>query len=97
MSTQVRVRHILVAQEFEAQDLLRKLQEGAKFEDLALKFSQCPSAQHGGDLGVFGRGRMVEAFEQAAFALSEGEISEPVRTRFGYHLIQRLPLKSLPT
>lgn len=86
----VHVRHILVAQEYEAQDLVRKLEQGASFEELAQKFSTCPSSRQGGDLGEFGRGRMVEAFEEAAFALAPGVVSGPVRTRFGYHLIQRL-------
>ncbi|MCM2282368.1 MAG: peptidyl-prolyl cis-trans isomerase [Bdellovibrionaceae bacterium] len=86
----VHARHILVTHEYEAQDLLRKIKEGADFADLAQKFSSCPSKARGGDLGTFGRGRMVEAFETAAFALQPGEVSEPVRTRFGYHLIQRL-------
>lgn len=74
---------------FEAEDLIKKLNEGLRFEDLAQKFSKCPSAQRGGDLGEFGRGRMVEAFEEAAFALNINEVSKPVRTRFGVHLIQR--------
>lgn len=90
MSEQVHARHILVTHEYEAQDLLRKLREGADFGDLARTFSLCPSKSRGGDLGSFGRGRMVEAFETAAFALTPGEVSEPVRTRFGYHLIQRV-------
>lgn len=90
MSDQIRVRHILVEQEYEARDLERKLSEGASFEDLARKFSRCPSASQGGDLGSFGRGRMVETFEDAAFELKVGQTSGPVRTRFGYHLIHRI-------
>lgn len=90
MSDQVHARHILVEQEYEARDLLRKLADGVAFEDLARKFSKCPSSAQGGDLGSFGRGRMVEAFEEAAFALKVGEVSQPVRTRFGYHLIERI-------
>ena len=82
--------HILVEQEYEAQDLLRKLDEGESFESLALKFSKCPSSQHGGQLGEFQKGRMVREFEEAAFALSVKEISKPVRTQFGYHIIKRL-------
>jgi peptidyl-prolyl cis-trans isomerase C len=88
---EVHARHILVEQEYEAKDLQRKLAEGSDFAELAKKFSKCPSRARGGDLGKFGRGRMVEAFEDAAFSLKIGEISQPVRTRFGYHLIQRLP------
>lgn len=89
-SKQIRVRHILVEHEYEALDLRRKLTEGKSFEELAQRFSKCPSAAQGGDLGLFGRGRMVEAFEDAAFTLKVDEISSPVRTRFGYHLIKRL-------
>lgn len=88
--SRIHVRHILVDQEYEARDLLRKLDTGSNFEELARKFSRCPSSAQGGDLGSFGRGRMVETFEEAAFDLEVGEISDPVRTRFGYHLIQRL-------
>ncbi len=85
----IKARHILVEQEFEASDLIKKLDEGAKFEDLAQKFSKCPSRARGGDLGEFGKGRMVPTFEEAAFALQVNEVSKPVRTQFGYHLIQR--------
>ena len=86
----IRARHILVAQEYEAQDLARKLSEGADFSQLAQKFSTCPSAKNGGDLGHFAKGQMVETFEDAAFSLKPGETSGPVRTRFGYHLIHRV-------
>lgn len=89
-SNSVRARHILVEHEYEAQDVLRKLRSGEQFEELARVFSKCPSSRQGGDLGSFERGRMVEAFEEAAFSLKPSEISEPVRTRFGYHIIQRL-------
>lgn len=85
----MKAKHILVKAEHEAQDLLRKINEGSDFSDLAVKFSQCPSGRQGGDLGEFGRGRMVESFETAAFALKTGEVSGPVKTQFGYHLIQR--------
>jgi peptidyl-prolyl cis-trans isomerase C len=85
----VKAKHILVEQEYEAQDLLKKLAEGKSFEELAQKFSKCPSSQRGGDLGEFGKGRMVAPFEEAAFGLDVGQVSAPVRTKFGYHLIQR--------
>jgi parvulin-like peptidyl-prolyl isomerase len=86
---QIKAKHILVEQEFEAKDLLKKIQSGEKFEDLAKVFSQCPSKEEGGDLGAFSKDQMVESFSNAAFALKVGEISEPVRTRFGFHLIMR--------
>lgn len=85
----IKARHILVNQEFEAQDLLRKLSQGESFEKLAQDHSLCPSKAEGGDLGEFGKGSMVPSFETAAFALQVGEVSKPVRTQFGYHLIQR--------
>lgn len=85
----IKARHILVDQEFEAKDLLKKMSEGSTFEELAQKFSKCPSRARGGDLGEFGKGRMVPSFEEAAFALKVDEVSGPVRTQFGYHLIQR--------
>ena len=81
--------HILVANQHEAQDLLKKLKEGKSFESLAKEFSKCPSGRTGGSLGSFGKGQMVEAFETAAFSLKVGEVSGPVRTQFGYHIIKR--------
>ncbi len=85
----VKAKHILVEQEYEAQDLIKKLGEGETFETLAQKFSKCPSSQEGGDLGEFTKGQMVKPFEDAAFALGVGETSAPVKTQFGYHLIHR--------
>jgi peptidyl-prolyl cis-trans isomerase C len=85
----VTASHILVEKEHEAQDLLKQLQEGKSFESLAQQFSKCPSGKDGGNLGTFGKGQMVEAFETAAFSLKVGEISKPIRTQFGYHLIKR--------
>lgn len=85
----IKAKHILVNQEFEAQDLVKKLKEGQSFESLAQQHSLCPSKADGGDLGEFGKGSMVAPFEDAAFALKVGEVSGPVRTQFGYHLIQR--------
>lgn len=70
-------------------DILARLQKGENFEDLALTYSDCPSSEQGGDLGFFGRGRMVAPFDQAAFALRQGQISKVVETQFGYHIIKR--------
>lgn len=86
---QVRARHILVDHEYEARDLMKKLDDGKSFEELARQFSKCPSGEAGGDLGRFSRGKMVPAFEEAAFSLEVGQVSDPVRTQFGYHLIKR--------
>jgi peptidyl-prolyl cis-trans isomerase C len=87
--SKITASHILVEKEHEAQDLLKKLSEGESFESLARQFSKCPSGKSGGALGTFGKGQMVEPFEKAAFALQTGEVSGPVRTQFGYHLIKR--------
>jgi len=89
MSASIRAKHILVEHEFEVSDIQRKLDEGASFEDLARDFSKCPSGQSGGDLGHFSKGQMVKPFEEAAFSLEVGEVSKPVKTQFGFHLIKR--------
>jgi len=85
----IKAKHILVNQEFEANDLVKSLEAGKTFEELAKDHSLCPSGKSGGDLGEFGPGQMVKSFEDAAFALKVGEVSKPVRTQFGFHLIQR--------
>ncbi|HWU44795.1 MAG TPA: peptidylprolyl isomerase [Bdellovibrio sp.] len=87
----IKVSHILLEREYEAQDVLRALNSGkSSFEDLARKFSKCSSAKVGGDLGEVSVSRLDEDFVDAALALKSGEISEkPVRTKFGYHLIKR--------
>ena len=70
-------------------DLKTQIAGGADFADLAKTHSDCPSGQSGGDLGVFGRGMMVPAFEDSAFSMEVGQTSDIVETDFGYHLIQR--------
>ncbi len=89
MTEKVSAQHILVKNEFEAQDLLKKINAGEDFATLAKEFSTCPSGKNGGSLGEFGKGKMVKAFEEASFTLKVGEISNPVQTQFGYHLIKR--------
>ncbi len=82
--------HILVTHEYEAEDILKLLQNGRSFEDLARHFSKCPSSSSGGDLGDLKPGRADEEFETAAFALKTAHYSlKPVRTKFGYHIILR--------
>jgi peptidyl-prolyl cis-trans isomerase D len=97
---EIRARHILFKldpnapeEEVEkvrekASAVLEKARRGDDFAALAKKYSEGPSAQKGGDLGYFGKGRMVKPFEEAAFKMKKGEISELVRTRFGYHIIK---------
>ena len=97
---QVQARHILIAVDENAADkdvaaaekkikkVLAKAKSGQDFSKLAKKYSEGPSSSKGGELGWFGRGAMVKPFEEAAFALKKGEVSKPVRTRFGWHLIK---------
>ncbi|HYB98521.1 MAG TPA: peptidylprolyl isomerase [Candidatus Limnocylindrales bacterium] len=88
----VKASHILVDDEALARDIHAQVKaDPSKFSELAAKHSKdLSNAKRGGDLGLFGRGRMVKEFEEAAFALQkDGDISEPVKTRFGWHIIQR--------
>lgn len=87
MTTEVKASHILVETEEEAISLKEEILSGTSFEDIAAEHSSCPSGARGGDLGFFGRGQMVKEFENAAFDLNVGELSDPVRTNFGWHLI----------
>jgi peptidyl-prolyl cis-trans isomerase C len=85
----MKASHILVSSLSEAMSIKDKLNQGAIFEDLARVASRCPSSASGGDLGEFGPGQMVKTFEDATLATAVGDISEPVQTQFGYHLIHR--------
>ena len=89
MPSTVRCSHILVKTEAEAKDALEKLKKGESFAKLAGQCSMCPSSKNGGDLGSFGRSAMVRPFELAAFALEKGQLSAPVKTEFGWHIIKR--------
>jgi len=84
----IHARHILLENEEDAKDILKKLKRGEDFTKLAKKYSTGPTKDTGGDLGYFERGRMVPEFEEAAFALDAGEISDVVKTKFGYHIIK---------
>jgi parvulin-like peptidyl-prolyl isomerase len=90
MPDKVRCAHILVKTQTEAKAIQERLAKGESFNTIAQQVSLCPSGKKGGDLGKFGRGQMVKEFEICAFKLEKGQVSEPVKTQFGYHIIKRL-------
>ena len=90
MPDKIRCAHILVAKLSEAQALLERLKKGESFAKLAQEHSLDGSRKRGGDLGLLSRGVMVKEFEKAAFALEKGQVSDIVKTQFGYHIIKRL-------
>lgn len=85
---QMKASHILVKTEKEAKDILAQIKAGGNFEELAKKNSVDSSAAKGGDLGWFGQGTMVPAFEKAAMGLKEGQVSDVVKSDFGFHIIK---------
>jgi parvulin-like peptidyl-prolyl isomerase len=97
---QVKARHILIKAKHDANEedemkanetlvsIKKQIDEGANFEELAKQYSEGPSASKGGDLGFFGPGNMVKPFEDAAFSLKKGEVSDVIRTLFGFHIIK---------
>jgi len=85
---QIRASHILVSDDVEMEKVLAELKAGEAFEDVAKKYSTCPSSENGGDLGFFGRGQMVPEFEKVAFEMEVGKVSDPVTTQFGVHVIR---------
>lgn len=86
---EVKARHILVDSKAKAQELSQKIKAGADFAELAKQNSGDPgSKEQGGDLGFFVRGQMVPQFEEAAFSLKPGEVSEPFETQFGWHIVK---------
>ncbi len=88
MVKQVNAAHILVKTEKEAKELKDEILGGKSFAEVAKKRSTCPSGKKGGDLGWFGKGQMVAPFETAAFNGKKGDLVGPVKTDFGWHLIQ---------
>ncbi|KLV03391.1 peptidylprolyl isomerase [Photobacterium aquae] len=105
MASKAHALHILVKHKEQADDILKQLKQGAKFQTLATKYSTCPSGKKGGDLGEFRKGAMVPQFDKAVFsgkAISTSEalkmknnhmrglIPEPVKTKFGWHIIKVL-------
>ncbi len=93
MPSKVHAAHILVKTEQEAFGLLYDINHGKDFAVVAKEKSLCPSGKSGGDLGWFGRNQMVREFETAAFAMKPGELSKPVKTQFGWHIIKVVDTK----
>jgi len=86
--SRARARHILVDSRETCQQLKDEIEAGADFADLARDHSSCPSGSKGGDLGEFGRGAMVKEFDEVVFSAPVGEVQGPVKTDFGYHLLE---------
>ena len=81
-------RHILVGTKEKAEELKQQIQDGADFAEIAKKHSTCPSGRSGGDLGEFGRGQMVKEFDEVVFRDALHTVHGPVKTQFGYHLLE---------
>ena len=81
-------RHILVDSETLCEELKTKILDGADFADVAREHSSCPSGRRGGDLGSFGPGQMVKEFDDVVFSANLDEVQGPVKTQFGYHLLE---------
>ncbi len=91
MADKIKCSHILVKKQSEALLILERLKKGESFDKLAKELSiDRGSGKRGGDLGFFSRGVMVKPFEAASFNLEKNQISEPVKTEFGYHIIKRI-------
>lgn len=86
--SKVRAAHILVDTKEDADAIKYRIDNGEGFTTMARKYSKCPSGENGGDLGYFERGQMVKEFEDTAFNLPVGKVSNPVHTQFGWHLIK---------
>jgi len=83
-----RASHILIKDRAAAEEVFKQVKQGGSFEALAREHSACPSKSSGGDLGWFGEGRMVPAFEAAVKRTSPGSVGDLVQTQFGYHIIK---------
>jgi peptidyl-prolyl cis-trans isomerase C len=86
--TQATARHILVDSEEKCLSLKEQIEGGADFAEVAREHSTCPSSSRGGDLGQFGHGVMVPEFDEVVFSANVGEVQGPVKTQFGYHLLE---------
>ena len=86
--SQATARHILVEEEDKCIELKEEIEQGAEFADIAKAHSTCPSRAQGGDLGSFGPGMMVPEFDEVVFSGELGVVHGPVKTQFGYHLLE---------
>jgi peptidyl-prolyl cis-trans isomerase C len=86
--TRARARHILVDSKEKCETLKNEIEAGADFAEVAKAHSSCPSGQRGGDLGEFGQGQMVPEFDQVVFSGDLNTVHGPVKTQFGYHLLE---------
>lgn len=85
---QATARHILVPTEAKCNELKASIENGADFGEVAREHSSCPSKHDGGNLGSFGRGQMVQEFDEVVFSAPVGVVQGPVKTQFGYHLLE---------
>ncbi len=88
MAKKASARHILVKTKEACEDLKTKIEAGADFADMARKHSECPSGKQGGELGEFSPGRMVPEFDRVVFSADVGTVQGPVKTQFGWHLLE---------
>jgi parvulin-like peptidyl-prolyl isomerase len=88
MAVKINASHILVKTEQEAKIIAEELKAGNSFEEIAKAKSICPSGKKGGNLGWFTHGQMVREFEKAAFSMKKGQLSPPVKSQFGWHIIK---------
>ncbi|MFK7854442.1 MAG: peptidylprolyl isomerase [Granulosicoccus sp.] len=86
--SQATARHILVDSETKCQSLIDEIKGGADFAAVAKEHSSCPSSRDGGNLGSFGKGQMVPEFETACFEGEVGDVQGPIKTQFGYHVVE---------
>ncbi|WMS86891.1 peptidylprolyl isomerase [Pleionea litopenaei] len=81
-------RHLLVDSEEKCNDIKQQITDGADFAEMAKQHSSCPSGRNGGELGEFGRGQMVKEFDEVVFSAPVNTVQGPVKTQFGYHLLE---------
>ena len=83
-----KARHILVSTKEQCEELKKQIEAGSDFAEMARKHSSCPSSKQGGNLGEFGPGEMVPEFDKVVFSAEIGKVQGPIKTQFGYHLVE---------